>query len=441
MKKIYLFLLLTAFSVHGFAQQVWDNFEDTRKGTYGFISGSFIPYNENPDQTGGNTSLTAAQYTRNAAETFDVIILDAPMANLSDYIDGTKQMSIDVWSPGAGIPIQITLENSATALPDNFPTGRHSVYLTETTVAGAWETLTFAFDVQPDPSVSNDNVNRIVLLFNPGTNTSDTYYWDNLNGPEFAQDPCEGVSTDASILNDFECNQNVRYTFSHAGINHRRILNPDPAGVNQSSYVAQYGRNGGEEFDVIIGKFDGNLPVTETTEVKLDVWDPNAPTEVIVSLQANNGDVILEMSATTSVSSEWQTLVYDASPVAASNDIAQFVILFNPGNFSSLTYYYDNFKAESSTNVRDISEELGLNVFPNPTTGTTTFDYTLQETADVLFTVRDITGKTISESVYNAQAAGSQQIRVDASNYPSGFYLYTFQIDGNTATGKFVVSK
>ena len=242
-------------------------------------------------------------------------------------------------------------------------------------------------------------------------------------------------------MNDFECLQNVKYTFSHAGINHRRELNPDASGVNASSYVARYGRNAGEENDVIIGKFDGFLTVGANTEVKLDVWDPNAPTEVIVSLQADNGDVILEMTAMTSTSSSWETLVYDASFVAGQPDIAQFVILFDPGSSSSLTYYYDNFKADSPNAVENFSAEFKLNAFPNPTAGSTTFQYDLTETAEVLFTVRDITGKTIENAIYKSQSVGQHQIEIDASAYPDGIYMYTFLINGNAATGKFVVSK
>ena len=84
MKKIYTLFTLLFFAATALqAQIVWDNFENQRKGTYGFISGSFIPYFENPDQTGANTSRVAASYTRNAAELFDVIILDGQMASLA----------------------------------------------------------------------------------------------------------------------------------------------------------------------------------------------------------------------------------------------------------------------------------------------------------------------------------------------------------------------
>jgi hypothetical protein len=439
MTKFYLLFLAFSFvGQQAMSQTTWDNFEDQRKGTYGFISGSFIPYNENPDQTGANTSQVAASYTRNPAEQFDVIILEGAMDDLSDYVSGEKVMSIDVWSPAAGTTIQITTESSETALPANFPTGRHSVYLTETTVSESWETLTFSFDNQPDPSVADDNVDRIVLLFDPETNNDDTYFWDNLNGPELADDPCENVITDEDILNDYECNQNVNYIFSHAGVNFRRILNPFPDG-NPSPYVSTYTRNSGEEFDVIIGRFDGNLSVSDNSSIFLDVRDPAAPTEVIVSLQADNGDVILEMTATTSVSNEWETLEYDPSPVSASTDIAQFVILFDPENFSSDTYLFDNFMGTDITAVEDVELLTELKTFPNPATSNATIEYELLDASNVRLTVSDITGRLVHSEVLTNNSLGKNQVQLNTGSYSDGVYIYTLHFKGGNASGKLIV--
>ena len=440
MRKIYLsFLFIGILAFTAKSQVMWDNFQDVRKGTYGFINGSFIPYFGNPDQT-GNTSITCASYTRNAAETFDVIILDEPMADLSDYVGGSKQMSIDVWSPAAGTTIQITLENSTTALPDNFPAGRHSVYLTTTTVAAAWETLTFTFDNQPDAGVPNTDVDRMVLLFNPNSNTNDTYFWDNLMGPEFANDPCEGAVPNANVLNDFECNQNVSYTFSHSGINFRREPNPDTDG-NESPFVARYQRNNGEENDVIIGRFDGALSLNENSTMELDVWDPAGGTTVIVSLQAANGDVILEMQAETTVAAQWETLSFDPSSVFEATNIEQFVILFDPGNFSGLTYYFDNFTVDGGLSINEVEPLAAFNAFPNPVKDVVTFSYNLTQSSDVQVSIQDVTGKTILVENFQGQGAGSQQINLDMSEYNSGIYIYSISTDTNRSTGKLVVTE
>lgn len=441
MKKFYLtFFTFCFLTLSLSAQTLWENFEDTRKGTYGFINGSFIPYFENPDQTGANTSLIAAQYTRNAAEAFDVLILDAPMADLSDYLSGTKQMSIDVWSPAAGKTVQITLENSTLAQPANFPTGRHSVFLTTTTVAMGWETLTFTFDSQPDAGVANDNVDRVVLLFDPNTNNGDTYYWDNFNGPEFANDPCDGVTADPEVLNDFECNQNTNFTFSHSGINFRRIVNPDPTG-NTSDYVASYVRNGGEENDVIVGRFDGNLDLMTSNRLELDVWDSGAPTDVVLSLQNIAGDNIIVMTATTSASSTWETLSFDCGPVSDAPDVAQFVIQFDPESFTADQYYFDNFGFGEPVSINDLETVSSFSVAPNPTSGNTTFQYDLAAAARVNLAIYDATGKLVTQVLNETQGAGTQQINWNAEGLSNGIYFYTLSIDGEMGTGKIVLNK
>ncbi len=441
MKKIYLsfsFVLLAAFSLS--AQVVWDNFEDSRRGTYGFISGTFIPYGENPAPGGSNNSLVAATYSRNPAEAFDVIILDAAMADLTDYRTGTRSMSIDVWSPAVGTVVQITLENSIIALPDNFPTGRHSIYTQTTTVAQQWETLTFNFIEQPDPSVSDTNVDRIVLLFAPNTNTGDTYFWDNLIGPELADDPCEGVTSSPNVFNDFECNQNVNFTFSHSGVNFRRILNPDPNG-NTSDYVATYTRNAGEMIDVIVGRFDGNLSINPTSTITMDVWDTAAPTPVLVSLQNENGEVILEMTQNTSVSNAWETLTFDPTPVLEAQDISRFAILFDPNTTSSDLFYWDNFQLNGVTAITDLEVVTDFQASPNPSQGETVFQYNLKDAANVTLSVFDMNGKLVDQILSENQAAGAHQATWMADDLPNGIYFYNMLINGATASGKIVLNK
>lgn len=442
MKHSLLFSLLLLLSASLAAQTTWDNFQDSRKGTYGFISGVFIPYFENPDPTGANTSLVVAEYTRNSVDQFDVILLDAPMEDVTDYRTGAKSITMDVWSPNVGTTVQVTVENSVLAQPTNYPTGRHSEYTATTTVANAWETLTFNFVQQPDPSVLDTNVDRIVILFAPGTNTGDTYYWDNFNAPEIANDPCVDAEPDPAVLNDFECNQSVDFIFSHSGVNFQRIDNPDASGVNTSSNVAQYIRNSAEEFDVLIGRFDGNLSLGADNTISLDVWDPDAPTDVVLSLQNINGDVIIEMTQTTSSSSAWETLTFDPTSVSEAPDIAQFVILFDPGNFTSDQYFFDNFQLNGTVNTEDITEINRFEAFPNPSSGQAiTFQYDLKEAADLDLSIFDLTGRQVTRLVDAEQGTGTHTARWSTQGVSAGIYFYTLVVNGKTASGKLVVTQ
>jgi hypothetical protein len=441
MKKIYtLIAAVTLIASTASAQQIWDNFEDVRQTNYGFINGVFIPYFTNPYQSGANTSQVAAQYIRNSAETFDVILLQRVMANLTDYLTGEKTITMDVWSPNAGVTVQVTLENTALAM-DPYPAGRHSEYQATTTLAGQWQTLTFSLTGTPDPSVAPTICNQFVLLFAPNTNTGDTYYFDNVSGPEFATDACADAETDASILNDFQCQQNVNFIFSHSGINFQRRVNPDQTG-NTSSHVASYVRNGAEENDVIIGRFpNGNLSLGTSGLLTLDVWDSNAPTDVTLSLQTTEGAIILAMTASTSTSSAWQTLSFDASEVSGSTDIGQFVILFDPGASSADQYYFDNFEADIMSSVEDLESVLSFSAYPNPSQGQTNFMFDLRETASVNFTVTDITGKVVEQINLGQRAAGVNQFVWNAQSFASGLYFYTFNVGGQAASGKLFLNR
>ena len=73
-----------------------------------------------------------------------------------------------------------------------------SIYTATTTVANEWETIDFIFDSRPDNTVPDQNVTSLILLFDIGNNTNDTYYFDNIYGPEF-NNQCDIISVDPLV--------------------------------------------------------------------------------------------------------------------------------------------------------------------------------------------------------------------------------------------------
>ena len=141
--KVFTLLILT-LPLFCSSQILWDDFEQTRIGYYEFVHGGMTTRFENPDPVSSvNNSELCAQYVRNPGELWDVLVIVAngSMNDVSDYANGIKQMSVDVFSPAPGIPVQITLEDSSLAGATNYPTGRHSIYLGVTTVTNEWETI------------------------------------------------------------------------------------------------------------------------------------------------------------------------------------------------------------------------------------------------------------------------------------------------------------
>lgn len=102
------------------------------------------------------------------------------LANPVPFTTSETKMTVRVWSPDANTPIRLKVENAAD--------GTISVETeTNTTMAGAWETLEFDFSNEaPGTAALNvaNTYNKVSIFFNFGTTGADagekTYYWDDV---------------------------------------------------------------------------------------------------------------------------------------------------------------------------------------------------------------------------------------------------------------------
>ena len=93
-------------------------------------------------------------------------------------------------------------------------------------------------------------------------------------------------------------------------------------------------------------------------------------------------------------------------------------------------------------NVSEVNNNLGFEMFPsfpNPTNSVTTVKYNLDRASEVAFEVCDITGKVVYSINMGTQAAGMNNIRIDASQYAAGAYTYTLTVNGERATDRLMV--
>jgi hypothetical protein len=424
------------------SQVTYENFENQRKVAYDFVHGVLDQYTPNPATTGSNSSPVVGKYIRNAAEQFDVLVLipGGLMNDVSAYVSGTKTMSIDIYSPAAGIPVQITLEDSALAGPTNYPTGRHSVYLTTTTVANQWETLTFQYDNRPDAAVPNTSVTSLILLFNPGTNTNATYHFDNLIGPEF-NDPCASVvPAPLTEFEDFDCHRNMIYEFRQGFLT--VLPNPVTTGANTSAHAGRYARNPDlSGTDVIVTRLAGPIDLTTNNQVKLMVYGDTA--SVAISLQDGTTDV-LTVSQRITQPNTWQELTFDFSPITNYVGIDHTVLLFNPGGLNFDIFWYDNFRLDGFVMVGAEDPQTATlasaMVSPNPSQGLATLDFSLRKNAEVRLTLQDLQGRVLQAPLIGKLGVGSHQLPIDASMLAPGVYLWTLEADGQRKSGKIVVT-
>ncbi len=123
---------------------------------------------DNPSRSGINTSLKVAKTSKSgSAGAGTVLTLSQPIDLSTNRIIGLK-----TYSPKAGARITMKLENATSS----------AVVVeadTVTTVANAWEQLSFNFNGQ----ITNQSLSKVVLIFDDGVAGSATsiYHWDDLN--------------------------------------------------------------------------------------------------------------------------------------------------------------------------------------------------------------------------------------------------------------------
>jgi hypothetical protein len=424
-----LFSTLIAFvlrigSVQTQAQAIWDDFDNPENISYFFFDGiDFDQEFSNPAVGPENTSALCAKYDRNPGVIFDVIVMDplggSTAEDLSDYISGNKQMSVKIYSPEAGITVQITLEDNVAAGPMNYPVGRHSEYTAVTTVANAWETLEFGFVGQPDATVSNTGVNRLVLLFEPGEFSGNIFYYDDLMGPEF-DNPCEGVAIDESIGEDYECQRNVTYDFSNGQL--AVLSNPLQAGVNESSTCAQFTKFIPPTND---GAFGGELsfPFSSATysTAGIDLYSPDAPQNFIVIFQDAFNNDIAQSDIVTSSSSAWVTYEVDLGLIPSSTSIAKYVLLLDPATDTEDSIYLDNFRfASGPIGVDEQAFDAALTVYPVPVAN----DFSINSGEGIeQVVVCDLTGKEIARIAGNSE----KNMLINSSDWANGIYIVSIE--------------
>ena len=143
--------------------------------SFGGSLGSII---NNPDASGINTSTRVFEINKTsgaqvwAGAGFGLI---GPI----DFSAGTT-VTMDVWSPNAGTPFLFKIEDSNSPPDGNGNPSVVTEVLATTTVAGAWETLSFDLTTFAAFDASN-SYDTIVLFANFGNNgTGTTYYLDNI---------------------------------------------------------------------------------------------------------------------------------------------------------------------------------------------------------------------------------------------------------------------
>lgn len=187
MKKFFFSVYALFISSTLAAQQNYCNFEGVKFINFGWTLGPLDTLSANPAPDSVNESAYCARYVRDTSLYDNIKIYPyEKLINITPYANNTFQtpkMKMKVFSsapPGTKIKLHLGPKTD-----DNYPTGVHSEYVGVTKMQNAWELITFHYLQSPQGSNSTpDNIDKIALFFNPNSNSTDTFYFDDLMGPE-----------------------------------------------------------------------------------------------------------------------------------------------------------------------------------------------------------------------------------------------------------------
>lgn len=264
-------------------------------------------------------------------------------------------MSARVWSPASGVPVRLKVENAANP-------GESVETEAVTTVANAWQTLTFNFANQAAGTAALNpalTYNKASIFFNFGTSGASTgartYYLDDLSfvGSSFSASCTGGGGGRLATITMDEATAPTLAGFG--GAEDATIVADLSGGTNKVLRVIKSATAelwAGTTISTGAGNTIERIAFASgSTTITARVWSPVAGIPVRMKVEdAGNGGVSVETEATVTSANGWQTLSFNfanhAAGTAALNLAASYnrlSVFFNfgtPGASTGARTYY-----------------------------------------------------------------------------------------------------
>ncbi|PLW93775.1 MAG: hypothetical protein C0591_14015 [Marinilabiliales bacterium] len=363
MKRFYALLTVMMFVFSVNAQYIYNDFDENQNET--FLGDPNIPtVIANPFVGGINTSAGVAEWVRAATNQWTHVytIVDGTI----DFSTGTT-FQLKVYSPIA-CEVLFKLESSANPSVSTEVMGN-------VTTPNEWQQLSYDFT-----GAASGTYDKIVIFFDFATMVENTFYFDDIIGPDFEQG---AVGDPVTLPVTFE-DENVNYGLTDFGGNSSEIV-VDP--TDSENHVAKTIKTEGAETwaGTTVGGtvgFPNPIPFAEgATTMTVNVWSPTAGTPIRLKVEASNDETVTcETEALTTVAMEWEELTFDFSNEAPGTAELNFASSYNKAsmffNFDSNgtgeTYYWDNMAFEGGSepkpylaqDVQENFEDDGYSTIP-----------------------------------------------------------------------------
>lgn len=97
--------------------------------------------------------------------------------------------------------------------------------------------------------------------------------------------------------------------------------------------------------------------------------------------------------------------------------------------------------AEEEKNTNGNASREMLNVYPNPATDFTNISFALQQSNDVVVSVRDMSGRLVNQMKFNRLSSGNRTIRINTADLKSGAYIINISAGAEVKSGKLIIAR
>jgi len=218
---------------------------------------------------------------------------------------------------------------------------------------------------------------------------------------------------------------------------------------------------GGGSLQLNANDFFGAVATDETYYDDYQVLDLIIPVELTsFTASVNEGNVVLNWSTATetnnhlfeierkAVTSEYITIGY-VEGAGTTTEPQNYSYADNEVETGTYTYRlkqvdFDGTFTYSNEVEVDVTAPLSFNLdqnYPNPFNPTTNINYSIQEAGNIILAVYNTVGEKVAVLVNGYSEAGHFEVSFDASNLPSGVYLYKLQSANSVQTKKMMLLK
>jgi len=285
----------------------------------------------------GNAANKVKKSTKtNGAQTWAGTSIGTPLgfATPVPFSAAATQMSVKVYSPAAGLPVRLKVEDHTN--------NTHSVETEKlTTVANAWETITFDFATPASgtPALNFTYTYDLAsIFFDFGTaGNGKVFYWDDV----------KFLPPVLALPIDFE-SSSIAYTFTDfdGGVA-TVIANPHSGGINTSAKVGKMVKNAGQTWGGSYLTMANPINFTVTKTFKMKVYSPRVGAKVLLKVEnLTNGGISYEKEVLTTTANAWELLTFDYSAINTANSYQKIVLIFDNGimgdGSANFTFNFDD---------------------------------------------------------------------------------------------------